>query len=263
MCDTATVFEGFIEWDQPLETGVTIHGRSAGSGEGGGSRFGVEDVRAAYDAVAADYAAAFPGTEPEASVDLAMIDHFVELVAVAGSTDVLDAGCGAGRMSRYLTDRGCRVRGIDLAPGMIEMARRDHPGLNFRTGSIDDLPYADDAFVGALYWYSVIHSPDDVLPAILAEAVRVVKPGGYVLVAFQAGSGSRDVAEGFRRMGHDVRLQRYHRSADQVSHALLRAGAGEVARLVREPLGHERDQQAFLVARAGDSAGTPSSWTAE
>jgi 2-polyprenyl-3-methyl-5-hydroxy-6-metoxy-1,4-benzoquinol methylase len=37
-----------------------------------------------------------------------MIDHFVSLLA-SDSKDVLDAGCGTGRMSRYLTDRGAAL----------------------------------------------------------------------------------------------------------------------------------------------------------
>lgn len=81
-----------------------------------------DPIRAAYDANAEAYAAAFPGTEPEQDLDLAVIDHFVGLLGE--HPEVLDAGCGTGRMGRYLADRGCRVRGIDLSPGMLAIARR-------------------------------------------------------------------------------------------------------------------------------------------
>lgn len=199
-----------------------------------------------YDAVAVDYAARFPSTEPEDVLDLAMIDHFVARLDT--SPTVLDAGCGTGRMSRYLADRGCRVVGLDLSPGMVAVARRDHPDLSFAVGSIVDLPYADASLDAAMYWYSVIHSPDALLPRIMAEAARVVRPGGHVLLAFQVGSGSRDVANGYRAMGHDVTLTRFHRTVDQLRDALTTAGFGIVARLAREPVGDEKDPQAFVIA---------------
>lgn len=204
-------------------------------------------VRATYDTVAADYAARFPATEPEDALELAVIDHFV--TRLGPQPAVLDAGCGTGRMSRYLTDRGCRTVGIDLSPGMVEMARRDHPELSFSVGSIVGLPYADGCFDAAMYWYSVIHSPDELLPRIVAEAARVVRPGGHVLIAFQVGSGSRDVANGYRALGHDVTLTRFHRSLTQMADALEDGGFDVVVRLERGPAPEEKDPQAFVVAR--------------
>lgn len=212
--------------------------------------YGHGQVRATYDTVAADYAAHFPGTGPEAPVDLAMVEHFVALLAdTCGTTPprVLDAGCGTGRMGRFLADRGCQVAGVDLSPGMLAMARRDHPDLAVQVGSLTDLPAATDSFDGALYWYSVIHSPPPALPVVLAEAARVVKSSGLVLLAFQAGTGSRDVAQGMRDLGHDVHLTRHHRTADQLGELLSGAGITEVARLVRAPRGGERDPQAFVL----------------
>lgn len=203
-------------------------------------------VTATYDTVAEDYARAFPGTEPEAALDLAMIDHMVTLLGRA--PHVLDAGCGTGRMSRYLADRGCRVTGIDLSPGMVRMARRDHPDIDTVVGSITDLPYADGSFDAAMYWYSTIHSPDALLPRIASEAARVVRPRGPVLVAFQVGDGTREVGQAYRAFGHDVRLARFHRSLDRWSAVLADAGLDEVARLQRAPL-DEKDPQGFLLAR--------------
>src|SRR6476619_1330533 len=116
-------------------------------------------VRHAYDTLAEDYAARLPDTRAEAALDLAMVDAFAAAVTSADDPRVLDAGCGAGRMSRYLAGRGCLVQGIDLSSGMVAMARRDHPGLAFAVGSLTDLPYPDGRFAGVLLWYSIIHTP--------------------------------------------------------------------------------------------------------
>lgn len=205
-------------------------------------------VSSAYDVLAPGYAAQFRSTEPEQPIDLAMIDHFVGQLGEA--PDVLDAGCGTGRMARYLSDRGCQVSGVDLSPGMVRMARRDHPDIPTQVGTITELPFADGSFGGLFFWYSIIHLADAAVPTVFEEARRVLRPGGHLLVAFQTGAGERDVAEGLRRGGYDVSLTRYHRSPDDVATALRSAGFDIRARLVRSPAGdHEREGQAVLVAR--------------
>lgn len=207
-------------------------------------------VRAAYDAIAERYAAEYPTTEPEAAVDLAMVDHFIRLVLESGGSTVLDAGCGTGRMARYLIDRGLAVTGVDLSPGMLAMARRDHPDLEVREGSLLALPVEDVAVDGVLLWYSLIHLTDDELPVALAEAHRVVRPGGYLLAAFQVGDGPVDLGGRLRALGHDVALVRHHRGTKPMLDALAAAGFAKEARLVRQPVGAERHPQAFLLARS-------------
>ncbi|MBM6399796.1 class I SAM-dependent methyltransferase [Phycicoccus sp. MQZ13P-5] len=208
-----------------------------------------EEVRAAYDAIAEDYAAAFPTTEPEQPVDLAMVDHFVGCVVGGGGRRVLDAGCGTGRMGRFLADRGCSVVGVDLSPGMLAMARRDHPDLDVREASITDLPFEDASFEGVLFWYSLIHLPDEAAAVALEEAARVLRPGGYVLVGSQKGEGTFDVGAVLRERGHDVALTRWHRGPRELLDLLHGAGLERTARLVREPLGRERHGQVFVLAR--------------
>jgi ubiquinone/menaquinone biosynthesis C-methylase UbiE len=212
--------------------------------------FDFRSVRHAYDEVAEDYARHLPDTRPEARLDLAMIDTFAEAVTLGEDTQILDAGCGAGRMSRYLADRRCRVEGVDLSSNMIAMARRDHPDLVFTPASLTDLPFHDDEFGGVLLWYSIIHTPPAGQARIFAEVSRVLRPGGHLLVGFQSGEGTRDVSAAYSRFGHDVRLERHLYTADQVAARIEAAGLREVSRLVRRAQGNERDDQAVVLARA-------------
>jgi SAM-dependent methyltransferase len=220
----------------------------------------VVGVRLAYDTVAETYVDVLPDTRAEAPLDLAMIDAFAEAVTVGDDPRVLDAGCGAGRMSRYLAERGCVVHGVDLSSGMVAIARRDHPNVKFTVGSLADLPYPDEQFAGVMLWYSTIHTPPAGQARLFAEAARVLRPAGYLLVGFQAGGGTRDVSAAYRQFGHEVRLERYLYTADQVASQVEAAGLREVCRLVRRAQGRERDDQAVLLAKAGwvarSSAGT-------
>lgn len=207
-----------------------------------------KSVQLAYDTVADDYAAHLPDTRAEAALDLAMLDHFAATVGAGGP--VLDAGCGAGRMTRYLADRGCSVEGLDLSPAMVAAARRDHPDLTFAVGSIADLSHPDSHFAGVLLWYSTIHTPPEHLGRVFAEVARVLRAGGHLLLAFQSGHGTRDVAAAYRRFGHDVQLERYLTTADDVATQLSTIGLTETCRLVRAAQGGERDAQTVLLARA-------------
>lgn len=186
---------------------------------------------ATYDVVADTYADHLSGTEPEASIDLAMIEHFVTLLPP--SPQVLDAGCGAGRLLPYLAERGCALTGIDLSEQMIRRARLDHPSHPTTVGSLTALPYADASFDGVVAWYSMIHSPDDQVAVTLAGARRVLRPGGSVLVASQTGEGMRDVADAYRRLSHDVELMRWGRSVAVMRGLLEEAGFAVTAVMER------------------------------
>src|SRR5437773_11907330 len=52
-----------------------------------------------------------------------------------GGIKVLDAGCGAGYLSRQLSDRGAVVSGIDISERLIELASAQLPDLDFRVDS--------------------------------------------------------------------------------------------------------------------------------
>ena len=147
-------------------------------------------------------------------------------------------------MSRYLSDQGCLVEGIDLSPGMVSTARRDHPDLVFTVGSLSDLPYDDEEFVGVMLWYSIIHTPPAALRRVFAEVARVLRPAGYVLVGFQSGAGTREVTWAYER---GIQLDRHLYLADHIASQLEAAGLQEMTRLVRRARGAERDDQSFLL----------------
>ena len=153
-------------------------------------------------------------------------------------------------MSRYLAEQGCLVEGVDLSSAMVAVARREHPALLFTQGSLSDLPYPDDRFAGVMLWYSIIHTPPAGQARIFAEAARVLRPDGHRSSASRPVRRTRDVSAAYRRFGHEIRLERYCYTADEVSARIESVGLREVARMVRAAQGNERDDQAVLLARA-------------
>ena len=145
-------------------------------------------TRAAYDTVAADYADLLRDQLAGAPLDRAMLGAFAELVqAEDAGAAVADLGCGPGRVTAHLDSLGLSAFGVDLSPGMVEVARRTYPGLRFDVGSLAALDLADAGLGGIVAWYSIIHTPPELLPEVFAEFDRVLAPGGHLLLAFQAG----------------------------------------------------------------------------
>jgi SAM-dependent methyltransferase len=206
----------------------------------------LQTTRAFYDAVAVDYAERFKTALEARPLDRAMLAAFAELVRAGGAGQVADLGCGPGRVTAHLHALGLDVFGVDLSPAMVALARRTYPGLRFDEGSITELDLADGALAGAVAWYSIIHTPQERLPAVLAEFHRVLAPGGHLLLAFQVGDQPLHLDRPF---GHAVSLDFRRLSPDLIAELLRQAGFTVSARLLREPTEDEKVQQAYLLAR--------------
>jgi SAM-dependent methyltransferase len=203
-------------------------------------------TRVAYDTVAVSYAEALSTLMAEIPWDRAVLTTFAELVRTDGGGLVADVGCGPGRITTYLHELGLDVFGIDLSPAMVAVARKSYPDLRFDEGTMTGLDLADGVLAGLVAWYSTIHTPTELLPAVFAEFHRVLAPGGQLVLAFQVGD-VRDRLE--QAYGHEISLDAYRRSPDLITELLEAAGLSVHARLVRERQGRERHPQAYLLAR--------------
>ncbi|MFI6371561.1 class I SAM-dependent methyltransferase [Streptomyces sp. NPDC050546] len=214
----------------------------------------VSETRTFYDTVAEDYAAHFPGMHGTTPLDRALLAGFAELVGEGG--EVADLGCGPGRVTAFLAERGLSVFGLDLSESMLAIARRENPSLRFEQGSILELDLPDGSLDGVVSWYSTIHTPLDHLPGVFAEFHRVLRPGGHLLLGFQAGDEPRRYEEAF---GHRVAVDFRRRRPEQMIALLEAAGFTLRSRTVREAdeeLG-EPTAQACLVARKPSKPTTP------
>jgi SAM-dependent methyltransferase len=97
----------------------------------------------------------------------------------------LDAACGTGRHSEYLASLGHEVVGVDSSPAMLACAREKVPSAQFREGDLHDVPLPDDAVDLVVCAIALSHVPD--LAPVLAEFVRVLRPGGNLVVSDSRG----------------------------------------------------------------------------
>jgi demethylmenaquinone methyltransferase / 2-methoxy-6-polyprenyl-1,4-benzoquinol methylase len=95
----------------------------------------------------------------------------------------LDVACGSGKLTAELAriagPKG-RVVGLDFSPQMLEVAQRDHPGIEFLEGDALKLPFDDAEFDASTVAFGLRNLSDPI--AGLREMLRVVKPGGRSVV---------------------------------------------------------------------------------
>jgi SAM-dependent methyltransferase len=97
----------------------------------------------------------------------------------------LDAGCGTGRHSAYLAALGHDVIGVDTSAAMLARAREKVPRAVFHEADLLDLPLADDSVDLVVSALVLTHLPD--LGRALGELVRVLRPGGHLVVSDSRG----------------------------------------------------------------------------
>jgi demethylmenaquinone methyltransferase/2-methoxy-6-polyprenyl-1,4-benzoquinol methylase len=95
----------------------------------------------------------------------------------------LDVACGSGKLTAELARLAApngRVLGLDFSPQMLEVARREHPGIEFFEGDALNLPFDDVSFDASTIAFGLRNLADPIRG--LREMVRVIKPGGRAVV---------------------------------------------------------------------------------
>jgi ubiquinone/menaquinone biosynthesis C-methylase UbiE len=85
---------------------------------------------------------------------------------------------GSGGLAAEAARRGAQVVGVDLSSGMLEVARRLHPGIDFRVGEVEHLPLPDSAMDAVACAFGIGHFPYP--EAAVAECLRTLAPGGRI-----------------------------------------------------------------------------------
>jgi ArsR family transcriptional regulator len=167
-----------------------------------------ERAAAYFKANAAEWARIRALHAPEKDVEEAILARLPQAL-----DSLLDIGTGTGRMLELLSPRSRRAIGIDVSPDMLAIARDrlltlKLPHAQVRLGDLYRLPFADagkgdnEAGFDAILFHQVLHYLDDPGAAV-AEAARVLAPGGHLLIADFAPHGLEFLREEYahRRLG--------------------------------------------------------------
>ena len=163
-----------------------------------------------------------------------------------------DLGCGTGQVACALAPFVARVIAVDRSGEMLQAARRrvrDLPSVEIKRGELEALPIADAELDAATLLLVLHHLPDPA--AALAEAYRVLKPGGRLVMADML---PHDREEYRQQMGH-VWLG----FSDEHVHRLLAAAGFERVRIVALPVNAAAKGPALFVA-SGIKAGLATSF---
>lgn len=138
---------------------------------------------------------ALPGEATEAQ-SRALHRALVELTVSRPLGDLIDVGCGQGRLLKLLATRARRAVGVDIDADARRFARAELllaglPNCTLRKGDMHSLPFGDDEF-DTVILDDVLDASDRPVEAI-NEARRVMRPGGRILAL--SSIGERDVSD--------------------------------------------------------------------
>jgi len=135
-----------------------------------------------YNKIASKYADIFDNDYS----DQPYLDKFLSYIT--SGTNILDLGCGTGRIASYYANNGYDVIGVDLSKKMLEIARKKHPNIKFRLGDIRNINFKEK-FDGISLAYSLFHLEKKDVPKIIERSSSLLKKSGIILLILQEGDG--------------------------------------------------------------------------
>lgn len=114
-----------------------------------------------------------------------VVPALVAAVRAGPDIAVLDMCCGQGNVAAGIVKAGARVTGLDFSPAMLEMARSAVPEAQFVEGDAMSLNFDDETFDAVTIGFGMPHVPAP--PKVLAEARRVLRPGGRLAYSVWCG----------------------------------------------------------------------------
>ncbi len=136
----------------------------------------INNKKALFDRWANSYDWTFPSF-----IYQAIHKRLLTKVELSANANVLDLGCGTGRLLNRLANQFPEITGtgLDLSPQMLRVARqnnRHRPRLIYLEGNAENLPFAEGQFNAVFNTISFLHYPQP--DQVLKEVARVLSPGG-------------------------------------------------------------------------------------
>lgn len=209
----------------------------------------LEAVARYWNAVAARYLDLFRNELQGKPYDVDVLQAFA--IALGHGARVCDAGCGpCGHVAAQLAGYELNVVGIDISPVCVALARQEKPSLVFETMDMGNMSFPDGSFDGLVSYYSIHYQPKAMLPGVLREFARVLRPEGQILLVAKEGQG-----EGFidDPMGSGEQVFWSAFSDTELQELLHNAGFTNTSCIVRDPLPDEIQVRRIFVTAERDN----------
>ncbi len=124
------------------------------------------------------------------------IKPLLDAIRLQAGVDLLDVATGPGSLAAEAHGLGARTVGVDLSPGMIELAAKSYPGIDFRVAEVEHLPFADRSFDAVVCNFGLGHFPYP--EASVAECIRTLRRGGRIALSWWDDPGKQRIQGLFR-----------------------------------------------------------------
>jgi ubiquinone/menaquinone biosynthesis C-methylase UbiE len=189
------------------------------------------NIKNTYNKVAVKYAEKFMSELDGKPLDHLLLRSFYEDNKEKGP--FIDLGCGPGQTTKFLADCGCaNITGTDLSPGMMKIAKKLNPTINFEVADMLDLKYKSNTFGAATGFYCIVHFDYPAIKIAFEQINRILKPGGQLLISFHTGN---EVIHFDEFLEEKADIDFYFLDADKVITLLKETGFNIVDALVRYP----------------------------
>ena len=175
------------------------------------------------------------------------IEDFLKLIPKGGK--ILDVGCGVGVDAGYMYSKGFKVVGIDLSKGMLKIAKKRFPNVDFKLMDLREIRFAPNSFDGVIASFSLIHIPKDDVLGVLHKIHQILKNGGIVYIGVQKGKSKEVFIDEPLKPGEKLFVNVF--SFEEIKELLLKSGFVIIQKHERESMSKAelKFKKLFVIAK--------------
>lgn len=164
-----------------------------------------------FDEFAEEYASRFDNV----SGYINQLSYFVSQVKTS-SPAILELACGPGNVTKFLKNHfpECRILAVDLAPKMIELARKALPEVDFRVMDVRDISVIAEKFDALMCSFCLPFLSKEDAAKLIADCSALLNPGGVIYLSTMEGDENRAGYEKTSFSGDSEVYFNYHRQQD-------------------------------------------------
>lgn len=164
-----------------------------------------------FDEFAEEYASRFENV----SGYIGQLTFFTNQIK-AEKPSILELACGPGNVTKFLKNRfpESRILGVDLAPKMIELARKAIPEVDFRVMDVRDILSIPEKFDAVMCSFCLPFLSKDDAAKLIADCSSLLNPGGLIYLSTMEGDENRAGFEKTSFSGDSEIYFNYHIQSD-------------------------------------------------